>query len=77
METGNADAGFVYKTDALTSGKVKIALTVGAHVHTAISYPVGVVKESDHLAEAKAFYNYVQTQEAGRIFTGYGFTLAK
>jgi molybdate transport system substrate-binding protein len=77
VETGNADAGFVYKTDALTSRKVKIALTVGANVHAAINYPAGVVKESDHLTEAKAFYNYVQTKEAGSIFTGYGFTLAK
>ncbi|QSF45837.1 molybdate ABC transporter substrate-binding protein [Paenibacillus tianjinensis] len=77
VETRNADAGFVYKTDALTSGKVKIALTVGANVHKAINYPVGIVKDSDHQTEAKAFYNYVQTQEAGSIFTGYGFILAK
>lgn len=76
VETGNADAGFVYKTDALTSSKVKIALTVGAHVHTAINYPVGIVKESDHQAEAKAFYTYVQTKEASSIFTGFGFQLA-
>ncbi|MDF9842387.1 MULTISPECIES: molybdate ABC transporter substrate-binding protein [unclassified Paenibacillus] len=76
VETGNADAGFVYKTDALTSAKVKIALTVGAHVHKAINYPVGIVKESDHQAEARAFYNYVQTKAAGSIFTSYGFSLA-
>lgn len=76
VETGNADAGFVYKTDALTSSKVKIALTVGAHVHSAINYPVGIIKESDHQAEAKAFYNYVQTKEASSIFTSYGFSLA-
>ncbi|AIQ45273.1 molybdenum ABC transporter substrate-binding protein [Paenibacillus sp. FSL R7-0273] len=76
VETGNADAGFVYKTDALTSKKVKIALTVGGHVHKAINYPVGIVKESDHQAEAKAFYNYVQTKTAGSVFTSYGFSLA-
>ncbi|WP_438494291.1 molybdate ABC transporter substrate-binding protein [Paenibacillus sp. IHBB 3054] len=77
VETGNADAGFVYKTDALTSKKVKIALTVGAQVHKAINYPVGIVKDSKHQAEAKAFYNYVQTKAASDIFTGYGFQLAK
>ncbi|MNB92516.1 Molybdate-binding periplasmic protein precursor [compost metagenome] len=76
VETGNADAGFVYKTDALTSKKVKIALTVGGHVHKAINYPVGIIRESDHQAEAKAFYNYVQTKAAGSIFTSYGFSLA-
>lgn len=77
VETGNADAGFVYKTDALTSKKVKIALTVGAHVHKAINYPVGIVKNSAHQAEAKAFYSYVQTTTASDVFTGYGFQLAK
>ncbi|OKP81995.1 molybdate ABC transporter substrate-binding protein [Paenibacillus helianthi] len=76
VETGNADAGFVYKTDALTSNKVKIALTVGAHVHKAINYPVGLVKESKHQAEAKAFYSYVQTKSANDVFTSYGFKLA-
>lgn len=77
VETGNADAGFVYKTDALTSKKVKIALTVGGHVHKAINYPVGIVKASKHQAEAKAFYSYVQTAGASSVFTGYGFQLAK
>ncbi|OKP94584.1 molybdate ABC transporter substrate-binding protein [Paenibacillus sp. P32E] len=76
VETGNADAGFVYKTDALTSNKVKIALTVGAHVHKPINYPVGLVKESKHQAEAKAFYSYVQTKSANDVFTSYGFKLA-
>ncbi|KWX74892.1 molybdenum ABC transporter substrate-binding protein [Paenibacillus riograndensis] len=77
VETGNADAGFVYKTDALTSGKVKIALTGVPHVHKAINYPVGIVKDSKHTAEAKAFYSYVQTKAASDIFTSYGFKLAE
>ncbi|WP_019913273.1 molybdate ABC transporter substrate-binding protein [Paenibacillus sp. HW567] len=77
VETGNADAGFVYKTDALTSSKVKIVLTVGAHVHKAINYPVGIVKDSKHLTEAKAFYSYVKTKTASDIFTSYGFKLAQ
>lgn len=76
VETGNADAGIVYKTDALTSNKVKIALTVGAHVHKPINYPVGLVKESKHQAAAKAFYSYVQTKSASDVFTSYGFKLA-
>jgi len=75
VETGNVDAGFVYKTDALTSKKVKIALTVGAHVHKAINYPAGIVKDSDHQNEAKAFYSYLQTKEVLDIFKSYGFLL--
>ncbi|ASA26045.1 molybdate ABC transporter substrate-binding protein [Paenibacillus donghaensis] len=75
VETGNVDAGFVYKTDALTSSKVKIALTVGPHVHKAINYPVGIVKGSKNGTAAKAFYSYVQSKAATDIFTSYGFKL--
>ncbi|WP_410513712.1 molybdate ABC transporter substrate-binding protein [Paenibacillus sp. BR2-3] len=75
VETGNADAGFVYKTDALTSKKVRIALTVGTHVHKAINYPAGIVKDTKNLEETKALYSYLQTKEALDIFTSYGFLL--
>ncbi|MDQ0193983.1 molybdate ABC transporter substrate-binding protein [Paenibacillus wynnii] len=75
VETGNTDAGFVYKTDALTSKKVRIALTVGAHVHKAINYPAGIVKDSGHQVEAKAFYKFLQSKEALDVFTSYGFLL--
>lgn len=75
VETGNADAGFVYKTDALTSNKVKIALTISPYAHKAINYPAGVVKDTKNLEAAKAFYSYVQTKTASDIFTNYGFLL--
>ncbi|AIQ11573.1 molybdate ABC transporter substrate-binding protein [Paenibacillus durus] len=75
VETGNADAGFVYKTDALTSKKVKIALTVGSFVHKPINYPIGIVKGTKHEAEAKAFYSYLQTNAATSVFKSYGFLL--
>lgn len=75
VETGNADAGFVYKTDALTSKKVRIALTLGAHVHKAIHYPAGIVKDSRYQVEAKAFYNFLQSKEASKVFTSHGFLL--
>ncbi|QHW29866.1 molybdate ABC transporter substrate-binding protein [Paenibacillus rhizovicinus] len=73
VETGNVDAGFVYKTDALTSSKVKIALKITDDVHSPILYPAGVVKETKHAAEAKAFYAYLQTNEANAVFVKFGF----
>ncbi|QHT60888.1 molybdate ABC transporter substrate-binding protein [Paenibacillus lycopersici] len=73
VETGNVDAGFVYKTDALTSNKVKIALNILPDVHSPILYPAGVVKETKHAAEAKAFYAYLQTNEANAVFEKFGF----
>ncbi len=76
VETGNVDAGFVYKTDALTSDKVKIALKIWPEVHSPIVYPVGIVKETKHGKEAKAFYEYLNSKAAGDIFAHYGFTLS-
>lgn len=75
VETGNADAGFVYRTDALTSKKVKIVLTIAAKAHEAIVYPEGIVKESKHQNEAKSFYQYLQGKEATAVFVKYGFKL--
>ncbi|MCD9022134.1 molybdate ABC transporter substrate-binding protein [Cohnella silvisoli] len=76
VETGNADAGFVYKTDALTSKKVKIAIKIIPEVHTPIVYPAGLVKDSKHSTEAKEFYKYLKTKEASTIFEEYGFKLS-
>lgn len=75
VETGNADAGFVYKTDALTSDKVKIAFNVDPATYTAIQYPIGIVKATKHSKEAEDFYTYLQSQETLDVFVKYGFSV--
>lgn len=76
VETGNADAGFVYKTDALTSKLAKIAFTVDPQTYSPIEYPAGVVKASAHAEEAEEFYAYLQSDEALVVFAEYGFKQA-
>ncbi|MGG3891012.1 molybdate ABC transporter substrate-binding protein [Metabacillus fastidiosus] len=73
VETGNVQAGIVYKTDALISDKVNIAATAAADMHTPIIYPAGIIKNSKHYEQAKVFYNYLQSDEALKVFTEYGF----
>lgn len=75
VETGNVDAGIVYKTDALISDKVKIVDAAPANSHEPIHYPVGVIKESKHKKEATSFYEYLQSKDAQSIFKKYGFTI--
>jgi len=75
VETGNVDAGFVYRTDALVSKKVVIVHEVDASLHKPIIYPAGTIKNSAHAEEAAAFYQYLQTEEAQQIFKQYGFSL--
>jgi len=77
IETGNADAGFVYKTDALTSQKAKIAFEVDPKTYAAVEYPFGIVNESKHPEEAADFYTYLQSKEALDIFIKYGFSIPK
>ncbi|MDP1442089.1 molybdate ABC transporter substrate-binding protein [Priestia megaterium] len=73
VETGNVDAGIVYKTDALISDKVKIVATADEKNHDPIIYPVGIIKDTKHPKEAKAFYQYLQGKEALNVLKEYGF----
>ncbi|GAS85550.1 MULTISPECIES: molybdate ABC transporter substrate-binding protein [Paenibacillus] len=77
VETGNADAGFVYKTDALTSDQVKIAFEVDKNSYTPANYPVGIIEGTKHRTEAEQFYAYLQTPEVLDIFTKYGFSISE
>jgi molybdate transport system substrate-binding protein len=75
VETGNADAGFVYRSDAMTSTKVNVVLTIDAKMHEPITYPAGIVKATNHLKEAKSFYQYLQGKQATAVFVRNGFKL--
>ena len=76
-ETGNVDAGFVYKTDALASDKVKVAFAVDPNSYSPINYPVGIVKATKHAKEAEELYDFLQTNEALDVFVKYGFKIPK
>ncbi|MEE6450074.1 molybdate ABC transporter substrate-binding protein [Gottfriedia acidiceleris] len=73
VETNNVDAGIVYKTDALTSTKVKIVATAAENTHDPIIYPLGVIKNSKQPKEAKKFFEYLQNDESVKILEKYGF----
>jgi molybdate transport system substrate-binding protein len=73
VESGNVEAGFVYKTDAAISKKVKIVYSVPIDKGLKITYPVAVVKESKRKAAARDFMNYIGTPAATEAFKKYGF----
>lgn len=73
VETGNVDAGIVYKTDAMISSKVKVAAVAREDTHSPIIYPVGVIKETSHRKEAEQFYKYLQKEETLNTFEKFGF----
>jgi len=75
VESGNVEAGFVYKTDAAVSKKVKIVYEVPIDKGPKIVYPVAIVKESKRKDTARDFLNYVQTPAGKELFKKYGFVV--
>lgn len=77
VETGNVEAGIVYKTDAASSDKVKIAATAPEGSHQPILYPVAILSGTKQQKTAEDFLTYLSTPECKAIFEKYGFTMSK
>ena len=77
VEAGNADAGFVYKTDAMSSAKVRVVLEIPAEFAPKIVYPVAIVAGSPHQDQAQRFLTFLKTEEAGKIFRRLGFGITQ
>lgn len=74
VETGNVEAGIVYKTDAILSDKVDLVSTAEEKTHSPITYPVGIIKDTKHKEEAQDLFTYLQSDESLDILEKYGFT---
>ena len=75
VESGNVEAGFVYKTDATVSKKVRIVYQVPIDKGPKITYPVAIVKESKRKDAARDFMNYIQSPAGKDAFKKYGFVV--
>jgi molybdate transport system substrate-binding protein len=73
VESGNVDAGIVYKTDAAISKNVRVAYEVPPGQGPSISYPVAVLKESRQIDAAKRFVEFLASDAARATFRRYGF----
>ncbi|MCC5637708.1 molybdate ABC transporter substrate-binding protein [Nostoc sp. CHAB 5844] len=77
VESGNADAGLVYLSDAKSTSKVKVVTTAPENSHSPIVYPIAVLKSSKNVDAAKDFEQFlVSSNEAKNVFEKQGFTLA-
>jgi len=75
VESGNVEAGFVYKTDAAVSKKVKIIYEVPIEKGPKITYPVAVIKASKHKFAARDFTSYLHSAAGKDAFKRYGFVV--
>lgn len=74
VETGNVDAGIVYRTDALQSQKVKQE-SIDPESYGDIVYPAGILERTKHRKEAEAFYDFLKTDRAKQVFKKDGFAV--
>jgi molybdate transport system substrate-binding protein len=75
VESGNADAGLVYATDAKISKQVKVAVTADDKYHSPIVYPMAVLKRSKNVDSAKEFVQFLSSEQAKAVLGKYGFVV--
>ena len=72
VSRGEVQAGFVYATDAaVRSDKVRVVESLP--IDTVVSYPVAVTKSAGSKDEARAFVDFLNSDEASPIFDKAGF----
>jgi len=74
VETGNADAGIVYATDARTSTRVSVVATAPEDSHGPVVYPVAVVAGSKNLGVAKNLVDFLLGPKCAQVFRKFGFS---
>jgi molybdate transport system substrate-binding protein len=75
VESGNVEAGIVFKTDARVSKEVKVALDIPAAEGPPISYPVAVLSGSNKVGAARRFVAYLESPAGLEVFRKYGFLI--
>ena len=70
----SADSGIVYSTDAASNDKVKVVLEAPEGSVSKVIYPLGIVKATKNQEAAKSFTEFLQSEEAIKVFESYGFS---
>ena len=73
VESGDADASIVYKTDSMISRKVKVAFEVPPGEGPKISYPMALLNEAREPEAASKFLQFLGSEGAVGVFVKYGF----
>ena len=75
VASGDAEAGVVYRTDALSSKEVTVAFEAPSADTPAISYPFALLKDAPQEKAARAFLEHLTGAEAREVFRRNGFTV--
>ena len=75
VKEGTVDAGIIYATDA-TSANLQVVDLATKDMCRQVIYPAAVMNTTKKESEAKKFLEYLQTDEAMKVFESVGFTKA-
>jgi len=75
VESGNADLGVVYATDARRSDRVRVLATAPEESHSPIRYPAAVIRASRDPDAADSFLSFLKSDPARAVFLKYGFSV--
>ncbi len=76
VSEGTVDAGIIYSTDAFSAG-LDVVDTATCEMCGQVIYPAAVLTGSKHPDAAKAFLDYLQSPDAGKVFESVGFSALK
>lgn len=72
-QSGNTEVGFVYYSDVVNANGIKIVETTPKTSHSAIIYPISVIKESKKQDEAKEFEEFLLSVKGQSILNEFGY----
>lgn len=75
VESGGAEVGVVYRTDAAISAKVDVVYAVPIAQGPRIHYPVAAMLDRPRSEQSRAYIAYLQSDEVLQIFRHHGFLI--
>lgn len=75
VETGEAEAGFVFSTDASSADHGSIKIISSVPVTTPITYPIAILSSTQHKEDAQLFVDFVTGEKGKFILEMYGFNI--
>lgn len=76
-DRGETDGAFVYKTDAMLATQATVLFEVPQELYNSITYPMALTVAGAKKSKAKAFYDFLASPEAMKVFSKYGFNTAR
>ncbi|GAB7082142.1 molybdate ABC transporter substrate-binding protein [Megalodesulfovibrio paquesii] len=72
LRRAEAEAGFVYRTDAYKA-KDDVSIVLAVPLDEPVTYPIAVTKAAAAPEEARAFVSFVRSAEGMKVLESYGF----